>query len=278
MASTLPITRCASSHNKRILAVDDDQGILHAYIDLLQGGEQRFSKLKAMVGVATPAAVNFELFTACQGEKAVELVKENTPKGLPYAVAFIDMRMPPGMNGLATAKAIRAIDPRVFVVIATAYSDHSVEAIVRELGGDVLILRKPFGEDELLQIARTLIDIWNREEHHLQQVHQAKQYGVDRSEASRATEQGPGAEGGYGLKYPDPRGDHQVVTLHGIKGGAQRSLPQKTLEQHVRDYEKRIIKETLAASKHNHLRAARMLETSLITLLTKMNEYGLLRH
>lgn len=177
MTTAMAIRQWAAPENKRILAVDDDPGILDTYIDLLQPRAQRFSRLKTMMGVVSPPAAGFELSTAHQGDVAVKLVGETARKSLPYAAAFLDMRMPPGMNGLATAKAIRAIDARIFIVIVTAYSDHSIEEIYRELGHDVLLLRKPFAEDELLQLARTLSDIWNRDGHRLQQLDAAKRRG-----------------------------------------------------------------------------------------------------
>ncbi|MBI3899802.1 MAG: response regulator [Gammaproteobacteria bacterium] len=177
MTSDVVSTPYELPKNKRILAVDDDPGILDAYIHLLQPREQRFSKLKAMMGTPVLTDASFELSIAQQGAAAIELIKESSQKKLPYAAAFIDMRMPPGMNGLATAKAIRAIDGRIFVVIVTAYSDHSIDEIYRELERDVLLLRKPFAEDELLQTARTSIDIWNRECHRVRQLDAAKKRG-----------------------------------------------------------------------------------------------------
>lgn len=335
MTQAVALTPNDTSRNRRVLVVDDDQGILDTYTDILAPRPQRFAQLKSLVDVVEPPIANFELSVANQGEAAVELVRARSSQNLPYGIVFIDMRMPPGMDGLATARAIRAIDARVFIVIVTAYSDHSLEEINRQLGHDVLLLRKPFADDELLQIARALIEIWNREYERMQCLHAAERHGEP---SAKITENKPctyalkeamlsylhgaidahewynksldeclsdyetfiirtaleccngnqsEAERVLGIRPPNtlhynPRRqslaaheDDRVVTLHGIKGGLTRSPPQKTLEQRVQNFEKAIIKETLTATKHNYLRVALMLDTSLICLLTKMRQHGL---
>lgn len=321
--------------NRRILVVDDDQGILDTYTDILAPRPQRFARLKSLMDVAESQTAKFELSIASQGAAAIELVRARSGQNLPYGTAFVDMRMPPGMDGLATARAMRAIDARIFIVIVTAYSDHSLDEINRQLGHDVLLLRKPFTDDELLQIASTLIAIWNREQkparrvdqmdgrvepagevignkphthafrdamltylHRAVDVREWHRKSLDEcladyetfiihtalvncndnpAEAARLLGIPPNALH-YKLKRHGVAAhqDRKIVTLHGIKGGLARSRRGKTLERLVQDFEKAIIQETLAAVKYNHLRAALMLETSLVTLLTKMKQYGLL--
>ena len=78
-------------------------------------------------------------------------------------MAFVDMRMPLGMNGLETAKALRKLDERIYIVIVTAYSDIGLEEIGRELGYGFLYLNKPFRQHEIKQVARMLADNWKRE-------------------------------------------------------------------------------------------------------------------
>jgi signal transduction histidine kinase/HPt (histidine-containing phosphotransfer) domain-containing protein len=84
-------------------------------------------------------------------------------KNQPYATAFVDMRMPPGWNGIETIGQIWMADPRVQVVICTAYSDDSWDRILRQLGRTdrLLILKKPFDADEARQLALTLTTKWN---------------------------------------------------------------------------------------------------------------------
>jgi signal transduction histidine kinase len=81
----------------------------------------------------------------------------------PYAVAFVDMRMPPGWDGLETIEHLWEVDAELQVVICSAYTDHSWEDIVRRLGHDdrLLILQKPFSSIEVSQAATSLTRKWN---------------------------------------------------------------------------------------------------------------------
>ncbi len=84
-------------------------------------------------------------------------------EGRPYAVAFVDMRMPPGWDGLETIEHLWEVDAELQVVICTAYTDHSWEDIVSRLGHDdrLLILQKPFSSIEVSQAATALTRKWN---------------------------------------------------------------------------------------------------------------------
>jgi len=79
-----------------------------------------------------------------------------------YAVAFIDIRMPPGWDGIKTAQKIREIDRDIEIVIVTAYADVTRSQIVSNIGypEKLLYLRKPFDNDELAQIALQLTTKW----------------------------------------------------------------------------------------------------------------------
>jgi CheY-like chemotaxis protein len=96
--------------------------------------------------------LRLEVVSAYQGEEAIALARAAAP---PFFLAFVDMRMPPGIDGIATIKGLWSVDPGLYVVICSAYSDHDWEDISRELGfsPNLLILRKPFESIEILQIA-----------------------------------------------------------------------------------------------------------------------------
>jgi len=104
----------------------------------------------------------FELDYAYQGQAALVLVQMARQEGRPYAVAFVDMRMPPGWDGLETIERLWEADGRLQVVICTAYSDHSWADIAARLGTSdrFLILRKPFDPIEVQQIAASLTRKW----------------------------------------------------------------------------------------------------------------------
>ncbi len=106
---------------------------------------------------------DFVVATAQQGAQGVELVKEALDAGRPFAVAFIDIRMPPGIDGLETASRIRKLDGAIYIIIVTAYSDRSIEEIQREVRHDVVLARKPLSNDEIVQQARNACNGWERD-------------------------------------------------------------------------------------------------------------------
>src|SRR5205085_3783511 len=79
------------------------------------------------------------------------------------ALAFIDVRMPPGMDGIETSKELWKICPDLQIAICTAYADYSWKDIVKSLRArdNMLILKKPFDNIEVLQIASALTAKWN---------------------------------------------------------------------------------------------------------------------
>ncbi|MGZ8385082.1 MAG: histidine kinase dimerization/phospho-acceptor domain-containing protein, partial [Nitrospira sp.] len=84
-------------------------------------------------------------------------------RGNPYAVAFVDMRMPPGWDGLETIEHLWYADPDIQIVICSAYSDHPWEDVSRRIGDTdkLLILMKPFNSIEVVQLANALTKKWN---------------------------------------------------------------------------------------------------------------------
>ena len=105
---------------------------------------------------------DFELAHAHQGEEGLELTRQSLVEQRPFAVAFVDMRMPPGWNGIETIRRIWLTDPRVQVVICTAYSDYSWKAVREEFGrtDNLIVLRKPFDNIEVAQLSNALVRKW----------------------------------------------------------------------------------------------------------------------
>ncbi len=95
---------------------------------------------------------------ANSGEHAIELVQNSVATGKSYSVAFVDMRMHTGMDGLETIEAIWKIDPGIQMVVCTAFSDHVWEHVLDRLGRNdrLLLLKKPFEPDEARQLALAL--------------------------------------------------------------------------------------------------------------------------
>src|SRR5262249_42857115 len=97
-----------------------------------------------------------------QGTEARERVIESLERELPIAAAFVDMRMPPGWDGLQTIEELWDVDPRIQVVLCTAYTDYSWSQLVERLGhsDQFLVLKKPFDQLEVVQIACALTEKW----------------------------------------------------------------------------------------------------------------------
>ena len=84
----------------------------------------------------------------------------------PYALAFVDMRMPEGWDGAQTIEHLWQADPRLQVVVCTAYSDYSWDELLDRLQAHdrLLILKKPFDNIEVQQMANTLLTKWDMTE------------------------------------------------------------------------------------------------------------------
>lgn len=152
--------------NRRILVVDDNRAIHEDFYKILSGG-QRHSELDVLHaelfgsdGVRVDES--FELDSAFQGEEALERVRSARREDRPYAIAFVDIRMPPGLDGIETTASLLKEDPELGVVICSAYSDYSWEDITEAFGNTdrVLILKKPFDPVEVRQLAHALRKRW----------------------------------------------------------------------------------------------------------------------
>jgi signal transduction histidine kinase len=156
------------SENRRILIIDDNVLIHDDFRKILQPGDEahRLEEVRAAVFGGTPRLrplIRFELDCVDQGQAAFALVQKARQEDRPYAVVFVDMRMPPGWDGLETIEHFWAVDPEIQAVICTAYTDHSWEEIIERLGSDdrLLILQKPFSGVEVSQLAMSLTTKWN---------------------------------------------------------------------------------------------------------------------
>ena len=155
--------------NRRILVIDDLKSIREDFLKILVGEEEDHGALRdarsAMFGEDSPVVElpHFELTTASQGEEGIDLVGRAVAEERPFALAFVDVRMPPGLDGIKTIDRLWAQDPNLQVVICTAYSDYSFEEIMDEIGYSdrLLILKKPFDPVEVRQIAGALTEKWN---------------------------------------------------------------------------------------------------------------------
>ncbi len=154
----------------RILVIDDHADI-HEDVKKILGVTGCTSSLTnakaALFGdgdTPTPrqSGHRFQVDAALQGEEGFKMVEAAKNEGRPYSLVLVDMRMPPGWDGVETIRHIWACDPDVQTVICTAYSDYSLDQILDQLGSSdrLLILKKPFDTVEILQLANALCEKW----------------------------------------------------------------------------------------------------------------------
>jgi len=157
----------AIEKNLHVLIVDDSRAIHDDFRKIL-ANKSRSSAMNGteanLFGEPTAATtpVSFELDSAYQGEEAVEMIKRALAAGRPYAMVFMDVRMPPGWDGIETTERAWLVDPDLQIVICTAYSDYSWGEMIGKLGQSdrLVILKKPFDNVEALQLAATLTEKW----------------------------------------------------------------------------------------------------------------------
>jgi signal transduction histidine kinase len=153
--------------NRRILVIDDNTAIHEDFGKILRGnaGASALLDARAMLfddiaPLATPEG--FEVDCASQGQTGLAKVQSALQSGSPYAVAFVDMLMPPGWDGVETIEHLWRVDAELQVVICTAFADLSWHQVTSRLGqsDQLLILRKPFDSIEVWQLASSLTQKW----------------------------------------------------------------------------------------------------------------------
>ena len=161
--------------NRKILVVDDQQDLREQLAKLLRKAGQKdethslVEQMRARLLGNKEAVEEVEpdesdetapyiVDIAGQGEDAWNMVKEANQNDDSYAVMFLDMRMPPGWDGLETATKIREIDKNIEIVIMTAYADHDQAQIAEQVGmpEKLLYIKKPFQAEEIYQLALSL--------------------------------------------------------------------------------------------------------------------------
>ena len=155
--------------NRRILVIDDSERIhedFRAVLGHTDADTAVLHEAKTAIFGKVPsvsAHIDFELDSALQGQEGLEKVKKALGEGRPYAMAFVDIRMPPGWDGVETIRRIWRTYPELEVVICTAYSDYDWNEIVAKLGQTdrLLILKKPFDNVEVYQLASALTEKWD---------------------------------------------------------------------------------------------------------------------
>ena len=175
--------------NRRILVIDDNQAIHEDFRKILspQGGIDLLTQAEAAIFGELPKsrATPFSFDSAYQGLDGVELARKAAAAGRPYALAFVDMRMPPGIDGVQTTLKLWEVEPDLQIVICSAFSDYSWEDLIGKIGQSdrLVILKKPFDNVEVLQLSLALTEKW-----HLLQQSRLRMEALQRAVADRTAE------------------------------------------------------------------------------------------
>jgi diguanylate cyclase (GGDEF)-like protein/PAS domain S-box-containing protein len=161
----------SSETNRRILVIDDNPAIHDDFKKILTR-QEKASPLSEMAselfGAGAAAAPpdqkrrSYEIASAYQGEQGFALVRAGMRADQRFSLAFVDMRMPPGWDGVQTIEKLWSADPEIQIVICTAHSDYAWEDILAKFGESdrLLILKKPFDTVEVCQLACALTEKW----------------------------------------------------------------------------------------------------------------------
>ena len=154
--------------NRRILIVDDNRAIHEDFRKILQPSANADALSKAEADLFgdvsnAQAATVFSLDSAYQGREGVDLARQAVADGRPYAMAFVDMRMPPGWDGLETTLKLWEVEPDLQIVICSAFSDYSWTDLIAKIGQSdrLVILKKPFDNVEVLQLSLAFTEKWH---------------------------------------------------------------------------------------------------------------------
>jgi PAS domain S-box-containing protein len=152
--------------NHRILVIDDNQAIHDDMRKILLGEAETQERLQDdeafLFGVEAVPITKFAIDSAYQGQEGLAKLEQSVAQGRPYALAFVDVRMPPGWDGVETIDHLWRVYPNLQVVMCSAYSDYSWIDMQRRLGRSekLLILKKPFDNIEVIQLAHALTHKW----------------------------------------------------------------------------------------------------------------------
>jgi two-component system, cell cycle sensor histidine kinase and response regulator CckA len=154
--------------NHRVLIIDDNASIHADFRTIIcpDTSDTKFTREMEAVIFEEEAPklqqIQFEVDSAYQGEEGLAMVKRALAELRPYALAFVDVRMPPGWDGVETIARIWEVDPKIQIVVCTAFADYSWQEMRDKVGqpDNLLVLKKPFDNIEVQQLANALTRKW----------------------------------------------------------------------------------------------------------------------
>lgn len=179
LASGAPLELRTPAQIYRILVVDDNPSIHDDFRRIFAADRPRGDALDDLAAAVfgglphAPSGPRFSLDHASQGQAALARVVAAREAKAPYALLFMDVRMPPGWDGVEAAARVLADDADVHVVLCTAYPEQGWRQRVEQLPGRdrVLVLKKPFDIVEVQQLACALCEKWQHAQEHRARMH-----------------------------------------------------------------------------------------------------------
>ncbi|PCJ52564.1 MAG: hypothetical protein COA79_23445 [Planctomycetota bacterium] len=152
----------------KILIVDDHEPIHEDFKKILNNkvsSTEEFDALNKHIfneDIPKRNLPDYEIHSAFQGTKAIEMVEESVGQNKPFALIFVDVNLPPGLNGIKVIQKIYEIDPNVEIVICSANSNYSIKETtsILPVHDKILFIAKPFTTIEVLQMANCLCSKW----------------------------------------------------------------------------------------------------------------------
>ncbi len=187
--------------NRKILIIDDNESIHQDFQEILSSSSQQKKLLDLEAKLfddASPTKTNdqrekikFQVDSAYQGKEGIDKVASALAENSPYALAFVDIRMPPGIDGVETVKQLWSIAPDLQIILCTAYSDYSWEEMNQSFGPteQLVILKKPFESVEVRQLASALTEKWNFSKQIQQKIEQLEKEIKERQKVELALQE-----------------------------------------------------------------------------------------
>jgi diguanylate cyclase (GGDEF)-like protein/PAS domain S-box-containing protein len=218
------MTALPAVNEVRVLVIDDNPAIHQDFRKIFEAHSARAAPTAAEIALFGNADVDsnaprFRIDSALQGQEGLALVRQAGQEGNPYAVAFVDVRMPPGWDGIETTAQLWEADPDLQVVICTAYSDYSWSEMLAKLGRSdrLVILKKPFDTIEVMQLASALAEKWRLARESRSILHGLERRVEERTlELAKASDRLRESETQYRLLFegnPHPMWVYDVKTL-----------------------------------------------------------------
>jgi CheY-like chemotaxis protein len=150
----------------RVLIADDDEHILQCYRTAFGDNHsndciETLSSLEAELFDARPGSEptpKFDLVACNQGHDAISLATEAAREGKRFDVVILDVRMPPGIDGVEAGCRIRQLDPDVQIVFVTGFADLTMCELARRVPPPVKLhyFNKPIS---FMRLAESVVDM-----------------------------------------------------------------------------------------------------------------------